>query len=234
MQTKRDAAIVDWVARIGAAGAQEVMARFGMGRSCAYARLRRLVADGLLEQRALLYRQPGLYVATAEGLRCARLERLGVFRLSAGGFEHARRLAGVAVELHRVLSGWRQLCERELRVAESDAGGLVGSVRVGELPGGRPAVHRPDLVLIAPDEGVWAVEVELSVKAPRRLEAICRGYARARHLQRVVYLAAPAPARAVARAVGQTRAQERIVVLALEDTGAVGRLVGEGVAGVRV
>ena len=66
-----------------------------------------------------------------------------------------------------------------------------------------------------------AVEVELSVKAPRRLSVICRGYARARHIERVYYLAAPAAARAVARAVGNVRAQERVMVLALEDIGAL-------------
>jgi hypothetical protein len=86
MQTKKDAEIVAWVGRIGAAAAEHVMARFGMGRSWAYARLSRLVADGLLEQKALLYRQPGLYLASAEGLRWCRLERLGVYRVGPGGF----------------------------------------------------------------------------------------------------------------------------------------------------
>jgi len=86
VQTERDAEIVDWVGRLGAAGAEHAMARFGMGRSWAYARLNRLVEDGLLEQRQLLHRQPGLYVATSEGLRWCGLQRLGVHRLSVGGF----------------------------------------------------------------------------------------------------------------------------------------------------
>jgi hypothetical protein len=37
--------------------------------SWAYARLSGLVVACLLEQRTLLHRRPGLYVATAEGLR---------------------------------------------------------------------------------------------------------------------------------------------------------------------
>jgi hypothetical protein len=57
---------------------------------------------------------------------------------------------------------------------------------------------------------VLAVEVELSVKAPRRLQAICRGYARARHINHVYYLANRATARAVSRAVDVTRSQDRI------------------------
>jgi DNA-binding IclR family transcriptional regulator len=51
VHTQKDTEILDWLARIGAAGAEHVMERFAMGRSWAYARLSRLVADGLLEQR---------------------------------------------------------------------------------------------------------------------------------------------------------------------------------------
>jgi len=86
VQTQKDAEVVSWLGRIGAASAEHVMARFGMGRSWAYARLSRLVGDGLLEQKQLLYRRPGLYVASAEGLRWTLQERLGVYRLGPAAF----------------------------------------------------------------------------------------------------------------------------------------------------
>ena len=221
MQTELDAEIVEWVGRIGAAGAGHVMARFGMGRSWAYARLSRLLADGLLEQRTLLYRQPGLYVATTTGLRWRGLERLPKCRVSPGAFEHAWELATAAVELHALMPGWRQLSEREIRMVEAERGDPFASARVGERPGGSPALHRPDLALVGRGGRVVAVEVELSVKASRRLEAICRGYARARHLHHVYYLAASAAGRAVARAVSETRSVDRITVLDLRDTRAL-------------
>ena len=217
MQTDKDAEIVDWVGRVGAVGAGHVMGRFGMGRSWAYARLSRLVADGLLEQKTLLYRTPGLYIASAEGLRWCGHQRLGVYRVGPGGFQHAQQVAATVVALHAGLPGWEVFSEREIRVAESDTDELVASARVGELPGGRPALHRPDLAAISPGGRVLAVEVELSVKGPRRLAVICRGYARARHIERVYYLAAPAPARAVTRAVAEGRAEDRITVLPLGD-----------------
>jgi hypothetical protein len=217
MQTEKDQEIVGWVGRVGAAGAEHVMSRFGMGRSWAYARLSRLVADGLLEQKTLLYRQPGLYVATAEGLRWCGLQRLGIYRVGPGGFEHAQQVATAAVALNAGLSAWEVLSEREIRAREADESELVASVRAGELPGGRPALHRPDLAAISPAGRVVAVEVELSVKAPQRLARICRGIARARHLDRAYYLASPAAARAVARAVAETRAEDRITVLSLAD-----------------
>ena len=60
------------------------------------------------------------------------------------------------------------------------------------------------------------IEVELTVKAPRRLEEICRAWARARCVAGVVY-AAPAPVeRALERAIARADADERIVVVPLE------------------
>jgi hypothetical protein len=234
MQTEKDAEIVGWVGRVGAAGAEHVMGQFGMGRSWAYHRLNGLVADGLLEQKTLLYRQPGLYVATAEGLRWCGLQRLGVYRVGPGGFQHAQELATVAVAIHRGLRDGEVSSERELRIVERDRGELLASIRLGELPGGRPALHRPDLAAISPNGRVFAVEVELSVKARRRLASICRGYARARHIDRVYYLATPAAARAVGRAVAAERAEDRIEVLALGDTASLVRLERAEVSDVRV
>src|SRR5271170_2861822 len=106
MHTETDAEIVDWIGRVGAAGAEHVMGRFEMSRSCAYEHLSRLVWDGLLEQKVLLYRKPGLYVATAEGLRRCALERLQIYRVSSGGFEHAHGVASAAVALHRGFPDW--------------------------------------------------------------------------------------------------------------------------------
>ena len=217
MQTERDAGIVGWIGRLGAADAEHVMSRVVMGRSWAYSRLGGLVRDGLLEQRVLLYRRPGLYLATADGLRWQGLGRLGVYRVSPGGFQHAQEVATAAVALHRALPGWEVLSEREIRLQESEEGELIASARLGELPGGRPALHRPDLALIAPGGSTVAVEVELSVKAPRRLAAICRSWARARHIRGVYYLAAPAVARAVERAIAETRSEDRIVVLPIDQ-----------------
>lgn len=234
MQTQRDAEIVGWLGRIGAASAEHVMARFGMGRSWAYARLSRLVRDGLLEQRTLLYRQPGLYIATAEGLRWTFLERLGVFRVGPGGFQHAAELASSAVALHRTFPEWEVLSDREIRVGEADSAELIASASLGELPGGRPALHRPDLALIGPDDRVLSIEIELSIKAPRRLQAICRGYARARHVSHVYYLATPPAARAVARAVAETRSEDRITVLALEDVASLAAAEQTGGGDLRV
>jgi hypothetical protein len=217
MQTSRDAEIVAWIGRLGAVGAEHVMGRFGMSRSMAYHRLGLLTKDRLLEHNTVLFGRPGMYSATREGLRWRGIDRLGAFRVGPGAFEHAWQVARVAVELHQAMPGWGVLSEREVRSVESDGEGLFASAQVGG--GERRGVHRPDLALLSPDGDVVAVEVELSIKSSSRLAAICRGWARARHIDGVCYLAAPGPARAVERAVSATRVADRVRVFGLGDVG---------------
>lgn len=219
MQTSRDAEIVTWIGRLGAAGAEHVMGRFGMSRSMAYHRLGLLTQDRLLEHRGVLFGRPGMYTATRAGLRWRGLDRLGVFRVGPGAFEHAWQVVRVAVELHQAMPGWGVLSEREVRSVEADGEGLFASAQVGG--GERRGVHRPDLALLSPDGDVVAVEVELSIKSASRLAAICRGWARARHVDGVCYLAAPGPARAVERAVSATRVADRVRVFGLGEVGSL-------------
>jgi hypothetical protein len=61
-----------------------------------------------------------------------------------------------------------------------------------------------------------AVEVELTVKAPRRLAGICQAWARSRDVAGVLYLASPPAERALLRAVRAVRGAERIVVVPLD------------------
>jgi hypothetical protein len=62
------------------------------------------------------------------------------------------------------------------------------------------------------------VEVELSVKSTRRLEAICRAWARCRLIESVRYYATPLAAHAVARAVDRVSAQDVIEIHSLDET----------------
>jgi len=60
------------------------------------------------------------------------------------------------------------------------------------------------------------VEVELAVKAPRRLAAICRAWARCREVAGVLSLAAPAAERALLRAIADADASPRVLVVPLD------------------
>jgi hypothetical protein len=105
--------------------------------------------------------------------------------------------------------------EREIRAAERAQGRVLASVAIGSLGEERSRWHRPDLLLVPRqgEEAPTAVELELSVKSRRRLEAICRGYARSQLFAEVRYYAEPEPARAVARAVEATRTGDVIRVM---------------------
>jgi hypothetical protein len=220
MLTGRDCAIVEWIGRLGAAGATDVMARFGMGRTARYRRLAALVDQGLLVPVRLLHGQPALYVTTREGLVWARLARFEPCRVSVATATHWALCARLAVVLERTEPDYRVWSEREVRVAELDAGRAVASAELGRLPDGRPRLRRADLVLMPRVERrrPTAVEVELAVKWSRRLEAICRAWARCRLIESVRYYASPAAARAVARAVDRVRAHDVIEIHSLQET----------------
>ena len=220
MLTNRDQLILDWIGRLGAAGAADVMARFGMGRTATYRRLAALVDQGLLATARLLHGEPALYVATREGLVWARLARLEPCRVGVASARHFALCAQLAVVLERTEPTYWVWSEREVRVAELDAGGPVASAELGRLPDGRPRLRRADLVLVPRDEGrrPAAVEVELAVKWARRLEAICRAWARCRLVDHVRYYASPTAARAVARAVERVQAHDVIEIYSLDET----------------
>jgi hypothetical protein len=217
--TERDRSSVEWIARLGAAGAADVMARFGVGRSQTYHRLSVLVGAGVLEPRHLLRGQPTLYVATREGLSWAQLARLEPCQVSVTNATHWALCARLAVVLEDTEPGYRVWGEREVRAAELDAGRAMASAELGRLPDGRPRPRRADLVLVPCDPGQpIAVEVELAVNGARRLEAICRAWARCRLVESVRYYASPAAARAVGRAVERVHAQDMIEIYSLDET----------------
>jgi hypothetical protein len=232
-------AILDWIARIGAAAAADVAARFELSPAQARARLQAAQRAGTLEAVRLLHGQAALHVATPAGLRAAGLAELRPCRVSPAGFAHLREVARTAVALERAFPELAVVGERELRRWESDSARPIASADVGRGPDGLPARHRPDLVLWPaaqvgqPGPAGVAIEVELTVKAPRRLALIVRGWARTRLVGAVVYYATPAAARAVRRAVDEQQAHEIVHVLPIDQVGLLPASVGAmvGVAG---
>lgn len=216
MITNRDIEIVDWVGRIGAADPVHVMARFGMGRTVTYRRLAALEDAGLVERSRLLHAQAGLVVATRAGLRLCGLEELGAARVSAASVAHWSASTTVAVLLERRHGNGSVGSVREIRAAERATGRPVATAQVGS------SAHLPDLVVWGTGgpglSGGMAVEVELTAKAPRRLEQIIRGWRRAVSggvVSRVLYVCSPEALRAVERAIAATEAHQQIRTAAL-------------------
>jgi hypothetical protein len=216
--TDRDRSVVGWVAVIGAVSAQDVMDRFGLGRTVGYRRLRALVEAGLLARSRLVHGQPTLYVATREGIAWAGMPHVDPARVGVPTTRHWALCARLAVILERERGGVEVWGEPRLRAAELQACTAVASAHLGQLPDGRSRLGRPDLVLFPADPALpVAIEVELSVKASRRLEQICRAWARCRLVSELRYYTPPHVARAVSRAVSVAHAGDVIRVLSLDD-----------------
>lgn len=214
MLTPRDREIVGWVARMGAVELGHVMARFGMGRTVAYRRLQALAAAGLVERVRLVHGTPALFVATSEALRWTDRLALGVCRPTPATARHWRLTGWAAIGVEREFGAERVLSEREVRAWEREAGVFFASAVVGRLPSGADKPHRPDVAVLAAtgDEVAVVVEVELSRKARRRVEAILRGYGRNRHVHAVRYYAPPQVAEVVVRAARAVHATDLVDV----------------------
>ena len=217
-------AIVRWAAGLGAITAEALADRLDVTVASARARLLAAERERLLRRHRPLAGKPALYTVTRAGLRSADVHGLDPCRVSASGALHLIECARVAAALARCYPDHRVQGERELRREERECRGALASAELGAGQHGERSQigrrrHRPDLVLWPRDPAGGlpvAVEVELTVKAPERLAAICQAWARARCVAGVLYLAPPEVQRAVQRAIERAQAHERVVIVPLD------------------
>lgn len=212
MGRDRDRELVRLVGRHGVLTVEQAMQATGVGRTATYRRVAVLIEAGLLERLDLLRFQPSVLRATRDGLRYAGLG-MGVAKVSPGAVEHWLRCTTVALDLGERYGQDRVLTEREILATEALEGRSVARAVLDF--GGRERFHRADLAILA-EEGVIAIEVELTPKAPRRLEALIRAWRRALMTGDVVevrYLCEPGQTRRlVERVVKNVRAENAIQI----------------------
>jgi hypothetical protein len=215
----RRLALLCWAAGLGAVTAEALAARERATLRSARGRLLAAERDGLLLRTRPRAARPALYTVTRGGLRACGSPRLSPGAVGPGNAEHAIASAAAAVVLERCFPDHRVIGEAELRAAERDRGRPLASAVLASAPVGVTRLHRPDLVLWPGGpraDAPIAVEIELTVKAPARLLAICLAWARCREVAGVLYLVSLPAAAALARAVDRARAQDRIAVVALD------------------
>jgi hypothetical protein len=192
----------------------------GVSPASARGRLGAAEAERLLKRCRPLTGHPALYTVTRAGLRKADVRGLDPCTVSASNALHLIECARVAAALERCYPDHRVQGERELRGEERERQCALASADVGiGMRGERGSRHHPDLVLWPFDAHAGlpvAVEVELTIKAPERLAAICQAWARTRCVAGVLYLAPPEVERAVLRAIDRAQAHERVVVVPLD------------------
>jgi hypothetical protein len=202
-------AIIRWTAGLGAVTAEALAEHLGVSVASARGRLGAAEGERLLQRCRPLTGRPALYTVTRTGWGAAGVRGLDPCRVAA----LERCYPDNRVQGERELRSEEHECGRVLAGAELGAGAREDRTQTGRLR------HRPDLVLWPEDPAGGlpvAVEVELTVKAPQRLEAICLAWARARCVAGVLYLAPPEVERAVQRAVDRAHAHERVVVVPLQ------------------
>lgn len=208
-----DQQLVRFVGRHCLVAIRHVIAELGVGRTAAYRRVAACVEAGLLERVDLLSTEPGLLRTTRDGLRYAGLG-LPLAKVSPGAVDHMLRCTSTAQLLGNHYGHGRVRSEREIVLAEQIAGKALASADLGERHG-RTRLHRPDLAVLT-DDGVIAIEVELTPKAPRRLYALIRAWRWTIGMgtvSEVHYHCAPGQTRkAVERAVYKVRAEQFIQI----------------------
>ena len=198
----RDVEVLGFIARFGLVSREAVAIWAGTSRSVTCARERRLRLAGLIEVGSEFWGAERMIVPTAAGLRLSGYRHLGVPRASGAGATHEAAVAKLAAQMES--AGTRLLSEREALAREREEGRRIYSVAI---EGGR-RLHRCDLIAESVDGGPpEAIEVELSVKGPARLDLILRSWRRAVADGRfgvVVYRCSPRAFEGVGRAVERT------------------------------
>ena len=210
----RDLELLVYVACQGVVTIEHVMAALAVGRTAAYRRVGHCVDAGLLERLELLRTEPSMLRATRRCLRHLGLDAMPVAEVTPATATHWLRCASVArLLVEREFASYEVWSERDLRLTEVTQGRPIVAIKVGGLASGVPRRHRPDLAVINPERKI-AVEVELSLKAPRRLETILRGWRRAGDVEEVRYYCPPgAVTRGVERAVARTQTADKVRIL---------------------
>ncbi|HEY0516884.1 MAG TPA: hypothetical protein VGD00_07160 [Solirubrobacteraceae bacterium] len=222
------ASAVAWTASLGAVTAAVLARRERISEASARGRLLSAQRSGALVAWRPLRDSPTLYTVSRAGLRAVGLHDRAPARVSAGSAAHAIACCEVAVALELLFAGSRVAGEPELRrsaaraaSAPAPAPGAMAAALCSVALDGRaaPGMHRADLAVLRGGGAgrPLAVEVELSVKEPRRLLAICTAWARARHVAGVLYVVTASVRPAVERAVAAARAQERIALVELDE-----------------
>jgi hypothetical protein len=209
--------VLRWAASLGAITAEALALRLGVTPASARARLGVVRRRGLLSRERPLADGPALFTVTRAGLRASAMHGIHPCRITPGGANHLVTCAIAAAALERCYPDHRLIGERELRRDERDLRRPLASAVIGSTGAEGSRLHRPDLVLWPsdPDSAPVVVEVELTVKAPRRLVEICRAWARCRSIAGVLYLAPAIVQRSLGRALAEAHASEQIAVVPL-------------------
>lgn len=172
MVTERDREILKFINDFGFCEMPQLDKRFGLKKPRNYQVISRLLEAGLLQHERIFHARHGIYRLTAKGARLTELPPLA--RVPLANYQHDLTLMEVYLKLREQHSQAQWIPTRQLMRDKHQEG-------VGKRG------HLPDGVLVFPDGGEIAIEVELSLKSRYRLERILKGYAGSFNYREVWY-----------------------------------------------
>ncbi|MBV9001219.1 MAG: hypothetical protein JO304_19340 [Solirubrobacterales bacterium] len=189
--TERDLGLLEFVASHRFVLACHVMHWLGSGEAVAYRRLRGLLGADLLSYRRFFHHRPGCYQITRSGLAVIE-SPLPRPQIDLRTYRHD--IGVVWIYLAAMNGGFgpyvRLLSERHMRSADQrrEPGEESFAIPLGAYsPSGSLRIHYPDALLVRGDHSWVALELELTLKSRRRLEAILTGYAGEPRLAHLLY-----------------------------------------------
>jgi hypothetical protein len=170
--TARDVDTLKWINACGVVLVRHVARRWGIDFSTAARRMRCLADEGLLKPYDVRLMSVRPVVATAKGCAAAGETLPALTGVRLAELHHDLRLVDVAELLVRKYGGQFETA-RQLRWQRGRE---------------QPERHLPDGVLHLPDGQQIGIELELTPKSPRRLQAIIDSYGAELQFSQVWYL----------------------------------------------
>lgn len=182
MITARDLEIMRLINRFGFMSAENISAIYGLAvgdgggeawetsrernkkidAGIVYRRLKKLVDDGLLKRKRVLFEAPGMFYLTAKAVTLCDSDLSAITEISPSTFLHRIYILRVASELLGKYGGWWET-EREL-YKKTFKRSNTAQVKIA------------DGVLHVPNGGSAAIEVELTKKTNARTRQLLRQY----------------------------------------------------------
>jgi hypothetical protein len=174
--TEREIQILRFINEFGFCSIQQIMKFSGRKKTRCYESMMVLNRLGLVKHKRIIYGVSGVYYVTQKGAEFTDL--IPLHKISLGIYEHQLSIVDVYLKLKEQLPEFKWLSERRL-LSDKYMEGL-----------GRRG-HLPDGILVFPDGKQIAIEIEITMKAKRRLEGILKGYSAQFALEEVWYFCAP-------------------------------------------
>lgn len=187
--TKRDIEILRFINEFGFCEILQIEQKFGLKKPRCYQIMQRLTKANLVIHERVFHGQNGVFYLTRQGAEWTDLPPIK--NIPKDNYIHQLAIIDVHFKLMGQFPDATWLSER--RIKRDKATYSVG----------RKIDHVADGVLMFPDDKQIAIEVELTMKAKKRLEDIILGYVLHKHIKEVWYFCSSETLDRVCKAAGK-------------------------------